>query len=87
VLASLEDKGVAIFGMPSLESQAYASEQSRVGHVNCKSGQDLKDSMLEFFDNVFMFSMNDEVVHTGIHKLAHYLIALCCGKRSVVNGN
>jgi 2-polyprenyl-3-methyl-5-hydroxy-6-metoxy-1,4-benzoquinol methylase len=87
VLASLEDKGVAIFGMPSLESQAYASEQSRIGHVNCKSGQDLKDSMLEFFDNVFMFSMNDEVVHTGFHKLAHYLIALCCGKRSVVNGN
>src|SRR5262249_45023878 len=37
VLASLEPNGVAIFGMPSIESQPYASEQSRRGHVNCKS--------------------------------------------------
>jgi hypothetical protein len=28
-----------------------------------------------------MFSMNDEVVHTGYHKMAHYLFALCCEKR------
>jgi hypothetical protein len=28
-----------------------------------------------------MFSMNDEVVHTGYHKMAHYLFALCCHKR------
>jgi hypothetical protein len=25
--------------------------------------------------------MNDEVVHTGFHKLAHYLFALCVGQR------
>jgi len=25
--------------------------------------------------------MNDEVVHTGYHKMAHYLLALCCGKK------
>jgi len=25
--------------------------------------------------------MNDEVVHTGYHKMAHYLFALCCGKK------
>jgi hypothetical protein len=25
-----------------------------------------------------MFSMNDEVVHTGFHPMAHYLFALCC---------
>jgi 2-polyprenyl-3-methyl-5-hydroxy-6-metoxy-1,4-benzoquinol methylase len=78
VLAPLQPTGVAIFGMPSLESQAYASEQSRLGHVNCKSGPDLRLLMQEFFHNVFMFSMNDEVVHTGFHKLAHYIIALCC---------
>jgi hypothetical protein len=28
-----------------------------------------------------MFSMNDEVVHTGYHKMAHYLFAVCCGRR------
>jgi hypothetical protein len=38
--------------------------------------------MQRFFHNVFMFSMNDEVVHTGYHKMAHYLFALCCGKRA-----
>ena len=30
---------------------------------------------------VFMFSMNDEVVHTGYHKMAHYLFGLCTGKK------
>ena len=81
VIASLESNGVAIFGTPSLESQRYASEQSRSGHVNCKSAPDLKALMQRYFHNVFMFSMNDEVVHTGFHKMAHYLLALCAGKR------
>jgi hypothetical protein len=25
--------------------------------------------------------MNDETVHTGFYPMAHYLIALCCGKK------
>jgi hypothetical protein len=41
----------------------------------------LKRLMLQHFHDVFMFSMNDEVVHTGFHALAHYLFALCVGKR------
>ena len=79
--ASLKSSGVAIIGMPSLESQQYASEQSSQGHVNCKSGENLRSLMEEYFDNVFLFSMNDEVVHTGFVKMAHYLLALCCGKK------
>jgi hypothetical protein len=70
-----------VLGMPSLESQAYASPQSKAGHVNCKSGKDFKGLMQRYFDQVFLFSMNDEVVHTGFYPMAHYLIALCCGKR------
>lgn len=80
-LASLKPTGVMIVGMPSLESQVYASPQSKAGHVNCKSGKDFKDLMRRYFDQVFLFSMNDEVVHTGFYPMAHYLIALCCGKR------
>lgn len=76
VLKSLSPHGVAIFGMPSLESQAYASPQSKEGHVNCKSGDDFKRFMERFFNTVFLFSMNDEVVHTGYYKMAHYLIAV-----------
>lgn len=79
--ASITDKAPAIIGMPSLESQQYASPLSKVGHVNCKSGKDLKALMLDYFDHVFMFSMNDEVVHTGFCPMAQYLFALCTGKK------
>lgn len=80
-VASLQPHGAAIIGMPSLESQVYASEVSKAGHVNCKTMPDLRKTMEKYFTNVFMFSMNDEVVHTGYHKMAHYLLALCCGKK------
>ncbi len=45
VVRSLTPDGVAIFGMPSLESQPYASPQSKAGHVNCKSGEDFKRTL------------------------------------------
>jgi cyclopropane fatty-acyl-phospholipid synthase-like methyltransferase len=80
--ASLTPHGTMVIGMPSLESQAYASPLSKEGHVNCKTMPDLKATMLRLFHNVYMFSMNDEVVHTGYHKMAHYLFALCCGKKA-----
>ncbi|MDP3746742.1 MAG: class I SAM-dependent methyltransferase [Phenylobacterium sp.] len=82
VVRALTDDGAVIIGMPSLESQAYASEPSRLGHINCKSGPDLEALMKKYFHNVFMFSMNDELVHTGYHKMAHYLIALACQKKN-----
>lgn len=75
--SSLIDTGVAIIGIPSLESQAYASPQSKAGHVNCMSGSEYKAFLEKHFTHVFMFSMNDEVVHTGFHKMAHYLLAVC----------
>ncbi len=78
VLASLTKTGICVFGMPSLESQAYASPQSKAGHVNCKSGNDFKSFMERYFNTVFVFSMNDEVVHTGYYPMAHYLIAVGC---------
>lgn len=82
IVNSLEDQGVLILGSPSLQSQVYASKYSKAGHVNCKDHKELKSLMLEFFHNVFIFSMNDEVVHTGFYPMAHYLFALSVGKRS-----
>lgn len=79
--ASINSTGVAIFGMPSLESQTYASPQSKAGHVNCKSGPNLKSTLEQHFNSVFVFSMNDEVVHTGYYPMAHYLLALCTHKK------
>lgn len=81
LVKSLNPHGTVILGIPSIESQVYASPQSKAGHVNCKSAPDFKTTMEQHFHNVFMFSMNDEIVHTGYHKLAHYLLAIgCCAK-------
>jgi hypothetical protein len=79
--ASLTGDGVLIIGSPSLESQSYASPPSKEGHVNCKSGEELKALLKNYFENVFLFSMNDEVVHTGFAPMAHYLFAVCCQKK------
>ena len=82
IIASLNTDGVLIIGMPTLESQVYASPQSKLGHVNCKSGADLKLLLSNYFVNVFLFSMNDEVIHTGFTPMAHYVLVLCTNLRS-----
>jgi cyclopropane fatty-acyl-phospholipid synthase-like methyltransferase len=82
ILGSLAPRGAVILGMPSLESQEHASPNSKAGHVNCKSMPAFKTLMQDHFHNVFMFSMNDEVVHTGYHKMAHYLLAVCCERKA-----
>lgn len=76
-----EEDGVFIAGVPSLESQRYAAEISKAGHVNCRSGDDFRRDMKKYFHNVFLFGMNDEVVHTGFPQMCHYLFALCVGPR------
>jgi 2-polyprenyl-3-methyl-5-hydroxy-6-metoxy-1,4-benzoquinol methylase len=78
---SLHAQGVCLIGTPSLQSQVHASVPSKEGHVNCKDAPALKALMSKCFHNVFIFSMNDEVVHTGFHPMAHYLWALCCHRR------
>lgn len=80
--APLTPHGVGIIGMPTLESQVHASPTSRAGHVNCKTMPDLKKLMQTYFHNVFMFSMNDEVVHTGFHRMAHYIFAVGAGRKN-----
>jgi len=77
IARSLTSDGVLILGMPSLQSQAYASPASKEGHVNCKDEATFRELMARYFRNVFMFSMNDEVVHTGFYPMAQYLFALC----------
>ena len=78
VAQSLRPQGVFVIGTPSLTSQAHASPASKEGHINCKTAENLKALLQGFFHNVFIFSMNDEVVHTGFYPMAHYYFALCC---------
>lgn len=79
IARSLTDDGVLILGTPSLQSQAYASPASKEGHINCKDAPALRQLSKKHFRNVFLFSMNDEVVHTGYYPMAHYLFSLCVG--------
>ena len=85
VALSIRDHGVAIIGMPSIESQEYASAESKEGHVNCKTGTHLRELLSVYFENVFMFSMNDEVIHTGFFPMSHYLIGVCCAPKRLKN--
>ncbi len=81
IVRSLTAEGALILGSPSLESQVHASPPSKIGHVNCKTGPGLRALLDRFFHNVFLFSMNDEVVHTGYTPMAHYLIGIGCTRR------
>ncbi len=68
---------VCVIGMPSLESQVYASKLSQEGHVNCRSGDDLKRILKKHWKYVFVFTMHDETLGTSYYPMAHYLLALC----------
>jgi len=74
---SLKENGVFILGTPSLESQQYASRESQEGHINCHTGYETRELCKKYYENVFMFGMNDEVLHTGFMPMAHYIFALC----------
>jgi 2-polyprenyl-3-methyl-5-hydroxy-6-metoxy-1,4-benzoquinol methylase len=74
---ALEPNGVCIVGSPNVTATPYASPVSLEGHINLKSAETLRETMSRRFENVFIFSMNDEVVHTGFTPMAHYLFALC----------
>jgi len=82
VRASMSEHGLLIVGIPSLESQAYASPGSKEGHVNCKSGEDFRLLFAQYFHTTLLFSMSDEVVHTGFSKMANYLFIVCTGKKT-----
>jgi 2-polyprenyl-3-methyl-5-hydroxy-6-metoxy-1,4-benzoquinol methylase len=82
IVDRLSENGVSIIGTPSLTGQTYASEVSKAGHVNVYSAERLEEEMLQYFEHVFLFCANDEVIHTGYTQMAHYYIAMGCKKRS-----
>lgn len=79
VCKSVDNSGLVILGVPTLESQTYASQGSRDGHVNCKSGDALRETLLEHFKQVLILGMNDETLHTGFLPMSHYIFAICFG--------
>lgn len=77
---SLVRDAVCIIGTPNITAQQHASKESAIGHINLKSAENLKNLMEPYFENVFIFSMNDEVVHTGFTPMAHYLMGVGVGR-------
>ena len=78
IVSSMVETGTLIIGIPSLQSQDLIPPENRdPGHVNCKTGPQLKEFLQRYFHNVFSFSMNDELIHTGHASMAHYLFCLC----------
>lgn len=81
IISTLSDDAPLIIGMPSEESQRYASEESRAEHINCMSEVGLRYALLAHFKNVFMFGMNDETLTTGFGPMCHYRLAIATCKR------
>ena len=75
---NLKHDGICIIGTPNITAKKYASKTTKDGHVNNFSTKRLKQLFLKKFRNVFIFGMNDEVLHTGFNSMSHYLILLAC---------
>lgn len=71
---SLNPKGICIVGSPSFESRKFATE--KMVHINCMKAKTLKTEMERQFNPVFIFGMNDEVIHTGFDAMRHYNLAI-----------
>jgi len=76
ICKALEPHAICILGTPNITAKAYASPWSAHGHVNLKSAESLEELLSRYFHNVFIFSMNDEVVHTGFYPMASYLLGI-----------
>ncbi|RKZ85905.1 MAG: class I SAM-dependent methyltransferase [Candidatus Parabeggiatoa sp. nov. 1] len=81
IINNLAEHGITIVGTPNLNSQAYVSEISKLGHVNVYSPELLEEEMRRYFEHVFLFCANNEVIHAGFLPFAHYLIVIGCKKR------
>jgi 2-polyprenyl-3-methyl-5-hydroxy-6-metoxy-1,4-benzoquinol methylase len=75
----LTPTGVMITGTPNITAAQYATERSRVQHINLKSQATLRALNERYFENVFMFGMNDEVLHTGYAPMCHYIWSVGAG--------
>ncbi|AOT07468.1 class I SAM-dependent methyltransferase [Pseudoalteromonas luteoviolacea] len=82
ICKNLSQDAIFIVGCPNITANEYASEASKIGHINLKHHHELRALMKQHFDNVLLFSMNDEVVHTGYYPMAHYLFAVGIGKKA-----
>jgi len=68
ICQSLSPSGVLILGTPNKNASAYATKRSDIQHINLKTAEEFHQIAGKYFLNCFIFSMNDEVVHTGFYR-------------------
>lgn len=78
---NVKEGGCAIIGTPNIAMSPYASEGSRIGHINLYNQKRLHDLCKQYFENVMMFGMNDETVNVGFEPMTCYAFAVCTGKK------
>jgi len=72
----LKPTGMAVIGTPSVYSYEYQGSFSRASHVKCYDQQELVALVENYFGRTLVFSMDDELVHTGFPKMAWYYFVL-----------
>ena len=82
---NLTPSGIGIIGTPNLTSSPYASPVSLANHINLFDAARFRSTLTRYFERVFIFGMNDEVVHTGFLPMAHFLIGVGCCKRKKIH--
>ena len=81
VSVNLNQDGVAVIGTPNITMNDYTNDSNKIGHVNLFDQKRLHELFSRKFQNVFIFGMNDEIVHTGFYPMCCYIFAFCAGKK------
>jgi len=65
-----------IIGTPNKFSEAYRSQKNKDIHYHEYEPDEITALCKKYFGRTLLFSMNDELVHTGFSKLAWFLFVL-----------
>lgn len=76
IAKTLKENGYCIIGTPSLYSWEHQSDLSKASHEKCYDLPELRELVEKYFGRTLVFSMNDEMVHTGYYKMAWYYYVL-----------
>ena len=76
ICRGISKDGILIIGTPNIEADKYSTDPGANPHINLKSHFTLRQSLDRHFVHSFIFSMNDEIVHTGFYPMAHYLFGV-----------
>lgn len=82
VADGLHRDGIFICGMPTLNSQEYATDYGKAGHVNCQHPFKITETLKEYFDNVFSFGMTDGHINVGFEPMRQYQLNLAVGPKT-----